>query len=170
MTPASRKASRKASSRKPPPTPPAPLRIATPEREHPAPPVAIPEPPAELGPEALEEWGRITAQLAALGSITHLDRSALAIYCDAWATWRNATRELEAIGRIIKSPSGYPVLNPWQTVANSAWKTMQALLPQFGLTPAGRAALLVPAGGQADTVCGEGPLAKDVRRSGLSYR
>jgi phage terminase small subunit len=40
-----------------------------------------------LGPVARREWDRLTAELAPLRILTHLDRAALAAYCGAYAMW-----------------------------------------------------------------------------------
>ena len=51
----------------------------------PRPEPAAPECPVELSPVARQEWMRLTAELAKLNLITHLDRGALATYCGAYA-------------------------------------------------------------------------------------
>lgn len=45
--------------------------------------VEIPTPPKHLGREALKEWKRITPLLEELNLISGIDRTALAIYCQA---------------------------------------------------------------------------------------
>jgi P27 family predicted phage terminase small subunit len=46
--------------------------------------VAVPDAPKHLTAEARKEWKRITVQLEDLGLISGIDRSALALYCQAW--------------------------------------------------------------------------------------
>jgi phage terminase small subunit len=58
----------------------------------PHPEVALPDCPPELGPVARGEWERMTAQLAPLRTLTHLDRAALASYCAAYALWTEASQ------------------------------------------------------------------------------
>ena len=45
--------------------------------------IEIPAPPKHLGREARKEWKRITPLLEDLGLISGLDRTALALYCQA---------------------------------------------------------------------------------------
>lgn len=47
--------------------------------------VEIPNCPPHLRPEAKKEWKRIAPELEKLGLISRLDRTALALYCQAWA-------------------------------------------------------------------------------------
>jgi phage terminase small subunit len=47
--------------------------------------VEIPGCPRHLLPEARKEWKRVTAELERYGLVSKLDRSALALYCQAWA-------------------------------------------------------------------------------------
>jgi phage terminase small subunit len=47
--------------------------------------IEIPGCPKHLLPEARKEWKRITPELAALGLVSRIDRSALALYCQEWA-------------------------------------------------------------------------------------
>ena len=56
----------------------------------------------------------------------------------AWSQWQGATAQVQKLGPIIKSPNGFPIQNPYLAVANRAWKTVQGLLVEFGMTPASR--------------------------------
>ena len=110
--------------------------------EQPIAPVAIPEPPSTLGGEAATEWQRITRLLKRLRLIAKLDRAALAIYCVAWQDWTEARARIAEQGAIVKSPNGYPIVNPYHAIASQAAKQMQSLLAEFGLSPAARARMI----------------------------
>jgi P27 family predicted phage terminase small subunit len=90
---------------------------------------------------ALEEWHRITPLLNELGLLTKLDRSALAIYCQATARWQKAEAEVASTSEVVKSPSGFPIQNPWLSIANAAAKQIDAKLAEFGLSPSARGRL-----------------------------
>lgn len=94
--------------------------------------------PPELGAIARQEWNRIVGELAALGILSKFDRGPLAIYCEAFATWIEATDGIHKYGTMIKSPNGYPVQSPWVAIANRAADTMLRLSSEFGFTPAAR--------------------------------
>jgi P27 family predicted phage terminase small subunit len=98
----------------------------------------VPELPSHLSAEAVLEWHRITKELLALKILTKVDRAALAAYCQAWGRWVDAEDHLRLEPMIFKSPSGYPVLSPWWSVANKSMEQMRNFLTEFGLSPASR--------------------------------
>lgn len=110
-------------------------------RREPKPKTQIPPCPATLSAQARSEWKRITAQLQPLDLVSHLDRAALAAYCNAWARWVEAENELKKSGTVVKSPSGFPIQNPYLAVSNAAVEQMRKFLVEFGLTPASRSRL-----------------------------
>lgn len=108
-----------------------------------------PTPPAWLAKEALVEWDRLVAELAALGIITRLDMAILAGYCQAWAR----VVKLEATvakkgGAVIVSPTGGPYPSPWQAALNKAYELVHKFGSELGLTPSARARLQTGGGGQ----------------------
>lgn len=119
-------------------------------RAEPKPPPGLPECPPELGPVAQAEWARILPDLAAMGLAARVDRAALAAYCQAWARWLEAEGQLRQYGVVIKSPSGYPILSPYFSVANTAAAQMKGFLQEFGMTPGARARLKTPEGEAPD--------------------
>jgi P27 family predicted phage terminase small subunit len=100
---------------------------------------ATPRCPAHLGVEAKREWRRAAKHLAAVGLLTQIDRTALALYCDAWGRWVEALHALQTYGLMVKSPNGYPMQSPYLAVANKASEQVRLLLGEFGMTPASRA-------------------------------
>jgi P27 family predicted phage terminase small subunit len=106
--------------------------------------------PSHLSGEARKEWNRISKDLHQAGLLTRIDKTALAIYCQAWQRWVEAEENLKKVGPVVKSPSGYPVLNPFWSVANKAMSQMQKALVEFGMTPSSRSRInLAESGGDA---------------------
>ncbi|MDY0748516.1 phage terminase small subunit P27 family [Paucibacter sp. R3-3] len=122
--------------------------------------VEIPGCPKHLLPEARKEWRRIAPELERYGLISKLDRSALALYCQAWArlVWSEEqlaramgiaeTRRAEAEARgeewkggdgmTIPTPGGHMTYSPHWVIANKAAQQVQTFLAEFGLSPATR--------------------------------
>jgi P27 family predicted phage terminase small subunit len=96
-----------------------------------------------LSKDAKAEWKRISQELLAIGLLTKVDRAALAAYCQAWARWCEAERNVQKYGHVVKSPSGYPIQNPYVGIANTALDQMRKFLIEFGMTPASRSRLSV---------------------------
>jgi len=110
----------------------------------PRPEPALPECPAELSPLAKQEWMRLTAELAKLNLITHLDRGALATYCGAYALWAEAMGQIQKFGTMVKSPTGYPIQSPYLAIANRQAEFMMRVASEFGFTPASRSRISAP--------------------------
>ena len=104
----------------------------------PKPVAVVPPCPPHLQGEARKEWRRITKELHALGIISRLDRAALAAYAQAWGRWCEAEEQLRKHGPIVKSPSGFPIQNPYLAVANKAMEQIMKMSVEFGLTPSSR--------------------------------
>lgn len=122
--------------------------------------VEIPGCPKHLLPEARKEWKRITPELERYGLISKLDRSALALYCQAWArlVWAEdqMAREMalaaerraaaEAKGEVwtggdgltIPTASGHMTYSPHWVIANKAAQQVKEFQAEFGLSPASR--------------------------------
>ncbi len=99
----------------------------------------MPSCPGHLNKEAKKEWKRISKKLFNLGLLTEIDGQALALYCQAWANWKDACEHIEKTGMIIRaSKNNYPILNPYLSIANKAFDQMRMLLSEFGMTPASR--------------------------------
>ena len=103
----------------------------------------IPDPPDHLLKYALVEWGRITPQLYSLGLLSQIDRSAIAIYCQAYARWKDAEEQLAKTSMIIKTQSGNFIQNPLVGIANKAMEHMRKSLGLFGMSPADRAKVTI---------------------------
>lgn len=122
--------------------------------------VGEPDRPTFLAAEAKREWDRIAPELKKARLLARIDRAALALYCQCWARWVWAERELakamatatrreaEAIaagkewtggdGITIPTPSGHMTYSPHWVVANKAMEQVNRYLSNFGMSPASR--------------------------------
>ena len=97
-------------------------------------------PPAELAdqPLAIAEWQRLAPMLRRARQVTEADRSALLAVCLEWARYIDATRKVAQLGLVVKAPSGYPMVNPYLSIATKALQGCNKLWPELGLTPSSR--------------------------------
>lgn len=118
--------------------------------EEPRPVAAVPDCPAHLNDVAREEWSRLTRELSAVNLLTNLDRGSLAAYCVAWSRWCEAEQRVREMGAVVKSPTGFPIQNPYLAIANKAMEQMHKLAAEFGLTPSSRTRIKAPPTKQRD--------------------
>ena len=122
----------------------------------PKPKARVPRVPDHLSQPAKDEWQRITRELGGLGLLTHIDRAALAGYCQAWADWVEAEEQLQKYGRVVRTPSrtvtrrkpngeteteqigGSVMQSPYLSIRNRALEFMHKFLIEFGMSPASR--------------------------------
>jgi len=91
---------------------------------------------------AMHEWQRLAPALRAARAITESDRNALVAMCLEWARYIDATHKVRDLGMIIKAPSGYPIVNPYLSIATKALAGCNKLWPELGLTPSSRARII----------------------------
>jgi P27 family predicted phage terminase small subunit len=129
-------------------------------KREPRPTPGAPGMPDWLSREAKAEWRRLVPQLERLGLLTKVDRAGLAAYCQAHAELADATKLLEAEGRVLEEPvtarqreDGVEVvklvgyrkkLHPAVRLQRDAFARVKQFLGEFGLTPATRARLVAP--------------------------
>jgi P27 family predicted phage terminase small subunit len=106
--------------------------------EEPTPAPAQLTPPSWLEGDAVAEWNRLAPVLHGLGLLTEIDGDALATYCHTWARWREAERNIQKYGMVIKGKGGYPIISPFVAVANRSMAQMKSFLLEFGMTPSSR--------------------------------
>lgn len=109
-----------------------------------------PRKPRWLSPEAKKEWDFIVPILEDMGVLGEADSHALAMYCTAYARWKEAERTLQKEGHAVETASGSLKAHPAWRVAQESFKQMSAMLKEFGLTPAARARLSVAGGEDGD--------------------
>lgn len=108
-----------------------------------------PEPPEWLTAEARAEWERVVPGLTRLDILKEEDRAVLAAYCETWARFVEATRDVQQRGLTIENhstrkdgtESTWTTTNPAVGIASTAGKELRAFAAQFGLTPSSEAAL-----------------------------
>jgi P27 family predicted phage terminase small subunit len=106
-----------------------------------APDVEIPGCPGHLLPEAKKEWKRITPILEKMRIISQMDRSALGVYCQAYARWVQAENKIKALGDsglFDETPSGYKQISVWLQISNRSVDQMHKFLVEFGMSPSSR--------------------------------
>lgn len=114
----------------------------------PRPAAGAPSCPTWLDREGKAEWRRIVRALDRIGLLCKIDRAAIAAYCQAWAEFHIATRQLQNEGRTFKTESGYLAPHPAVAMQRSAWQAIKSYAALFGLDPASRSKLSAP--GEAD--------------------
>jgi P27 family predicted phage terminase small subunit len=120
-----------------------------PENE-PEPAKGEPKMPSWLKGRARAAWKEMVPELARIGLLTIVDGHALAVYCEAWATYVEASEIVRAEGILIESYRGGKAKNPAAQIMRDSADLMMKVGGQYGLTPATRARLQVPDDGKDD--------------------
>jgi P27 family predicted phage terminase small subunit len=112
----------------------------------PSPDTSFDDPPAlvALFPKAAAYWREVAPMLRASRQITEGDRATLIALCIEWGKYLDAMEQSLSVGLLFRTPSGYPMPNPYYPVATSALKACIKLWPELGLTPSSRARLQTP--------------------------
>ncbi len=110
------------------------ITLATSTRE-------IPECPMPLDKVGLAEWHRIAPILHREGRLSDADAPALALYCDAFARYLFARKDLMGNGVCITTETGATKANPAAAVVKEASATMTRILGSFGCNPSDRSRL-----------------------------
>jgi P27 family predicted phage terminase small subunit len=77
-------------------------------------------------------------ELVRAGVISRVDRAVLALYCQAWARWVEAERQLAKNGAVAETPNGLAVQSVYMQIANRAMEQVRRYAAELGLTPAAR--------------------------------
>ena len=110
------------------------------EPKLPEPPAEFDAAPSELGndPVSCGEWRRLAPLLRLSRTVTEADRGALLALCQQWSTYQQANGKVATAGMVVKSPSGYPMPNPYISIANKALGICIKLWAELGMTPSSR--------------------------------
>ena len=103
----------------------------------------VSSPPTNLDEVGLLEWERIVPALDNAGVLKDVDIMAIAGYCEHFSRWDIATKEIHKKGYIVKSPSGYPMNNPYIGIANKSFEAMMKVMSEFGMTASSRAKISI---------------------------
>ncbi len=104
--------------------------------------------PDHLSVAAKSEWKRIVPQLEDMGLLTKIDRTELALYCQAYARWKKAEAVINEKGELYKTQSGNVITSPMLWVANKAMEQCHKFLTEFGMTPASRGRISIAKPGE----------------------
>lgn len=119
----------------------------------PAVPPAFDAPPAELVDDAVAaaEWKRLAPILRNSKTITEADRGSLIAVCQQWSRYIEANKSVSTAGMVVRSPSGYPMPNPYIAISNKSLGNCVKLWAELGLTPSSRTRVTtVQEAGQGD--------------------
>lgn len=109
-------------------------RPINPQRARPK--VALPRAPEHLSDEAKREWRRLGPELVAAGLMSPVYHAMFEAFCQTYARWVEAEKKLSETALLVKSPNGYPIHNPWLSIARAEREAMHKIAVEFGLTPA----------------------------------
>jgi len=98
----------------------------------------IPQAPEDLNNEAKKLWQEVCTELKNNGILANVDLGLVEAYCTELATYKEAIRQIKKTSPLIKSPSGYPMVSPWQTIRRQSLKAAMDLGQLFGVTPSAR--------------------------------
>jgi P27 family predicted phage terminase small subunit len=127
-------------------------RTKTDVETEPSPPSSIPECPEHLSPEAKIEWCRMAVNMEPLGILTNLDKAIFAMYCEAYANWAMATIRVQTEGMVSITDKGYPIQNPYFSIANKAKEQMLKAMVEMGMTPSSRSRIKVEKPAETENV------------------
>ena len=94
--------------------------------------------PAWLNAAEKRHWARLHKELVAMRVFTPADADSLADMAVLTERTIAAKKAIDTAGLVVKSPSGFPVQNPYIGVYNAAMKQLVDLRARFGLTPSDR--------------------------------
>jgi P27 family predicted phage terminase small subunit len=88
------------------------------------------------------EWLRVAPELARIGVLSKVDEKSLLGYCMNWQRWVEAQAQLAGpTSYVLMTKSGYPIPNPFLTIADKALEQMRKFAVEFGMTPSSRSGL-----------------------------
>jgi P27 family predicted phage terminase small subunit len=104
--------------------------------------------PSWLDPLAKKEWKRIVNELIELGLLTNLDTTALAIYCDAYSKYLDASKSIQEHGTTVSytNASGNTniTVSPYVQVQTKYADLIRKCASDLGLTVSSRLKITVP--------------------------
>ena len=122
----------------------------------PEPELKIPSAPDFLNDEALKEWYRVTKVLSALGLLTEIDGTMLALYAQSYARMVKYEAIVAKNGELYKTKNGSVQLSPAMWIINRCHAQIHKYLTEFGMSPAARSKV----SGQKSESKNENPFSK----------
>ena len=99
-------------------------------------------------PDAAKEWARLAPMLRESRVVTDADRGSLIALCQQWSRYLDANKAIKTAGMVVKSPSGYPMPNPYISISNKALHNCVKLWAELGLTPSSRSRVSTTGGAE----------------------
>lgn len=103
-----------------------------------------PKPPSWLDRGAKKEWRRVAPLLEEMGLLTHLDQTALAVYCQSYSQLVECEKQLQGEEMTYTTPSGQQKPNPLIAIIRDLRVTIRQYLAEFGLSPSARDRMSIP--------------------------
>jgi P27 family predicted phage terminase small subunit len=98
----------------------------------------IPQAPEDLNAEGKKLWNEVCHELKNNNLLANVDLGLVEAYCNELAQYKEAVRQIKKTSPLIKSPSGYAMVSPWQTIRRQSLKAAMDLGQLFGVTPSAR--------------------------------
>lgn len=115
-----------------------PLNDREPEYE-----AKAPRCPAHLPAEAKREWKRRVAELHEAGAVSPCHIAVLCAYCEAWARYVKASKNVQEFGEVIVSPKTKTIYaSPYLHILTAAEKQMVAYAAELGITPSSQSRII----------------------------
>ena len=114
-----------------------------------------PERPDWLTARAAVAWDDLAPMLAEVGVMTLNDGPALALLCETWATWKEATEMIAKHGSVLPTKFSNGEIkgvqtSPYISIARHSGAQLHRLFQEFGLTPSARTRIVTTKGGNDD--------------------
>ncbi len=104
----------------------------------------VPEPPEWLSDIGRAEWMEKAAELRAREALTTVCLSSLAVYCDAYAAYRELTAFVRENGSTYNSQKGWEAPRPEVSLLQTQkGKFMMGLAKEFGFTPGSQSRIAI---------------------------
>lgn len=132
------------------------------------------EPPTEIAKDAVaaSEWRRLIPLLMRARQITKAERGSLIALCREWSRYIEAGEKVATHGMVVKTPNGYPIVNPYLSIGNKSLVHCTKLWAELGLTPSSRSRVSrVEGGGGPDDPFAEfdAPPVTDIETDGITH-
>ena len=101
----------------------------------------IPNPPSDLPKDAVKYWNQACNWLLSVSLLHECDEQIIKMYAIESLIYDTACKNIINQSLVAKSPSGYPINNPYIGIKNKAIVNINSFLIQLGMTPAARANL-----------------------------
>ena len=102
-----------------------------------------PKPPAWMSTVAKAEWRLVAKELHTTGVLTVVDHATLEVYCQSFAFWRKAEKQLATERMTIMTRNGSKK-NPLVQITRDAKAMMLRFAVELGITPSSRSRVTSP--------------------------